>query len=696
MPHVLTIARIRAIMKAHYALGGKEMTIIRRIKAVTSAILALTLLVGMLSVGGVTVSASSSKTLALNGSLLSQVGAQPAYSYSCSCFALAYARTILDGKVHHYSEYNEYGADHYTVNCQWSWGGYYSVSAGSRTAVFQACLDSINANTPIILHVYSEYGQHWVTVVGYQNVTSAATMSESNLLIIDPGWGYSGGTPCTLTNGNVSYSLYSDYRYVRTDYAAASYNTVSIPHANYTIWNDSTGSHLVVEGSVDVSQQNIAVHPMTGESGMKFEIIEESNGHRIRPHCTTTKVVNVYADAVSSGSNVNLFANTPNDTTQRWLFELVREDYYNYYIIRNAQNPSCVLTQDGANCIVATYTGGANQIWGLCPVEDEPPVISDVQIGDITSEGYTISCTVTDNDSVRRVRFPTWTTINGQDELVWADGAKSGTTVTFRVNRSDHNNEYGEYCTDIYAYDASGTEAKLRVIVMVDGSGAVITEPVPEEDPYLTVTIETVEHAGTIKTGEEITLDLTASAVEDITALDMRLCFDDTKFAFVSGEFKGTLGSFDIKSFNGSPAAAETDGAEVWLTAAKTSGGAALNDGEVIASVTLRALTDITADEAVRAYRCDVTSAASLVGGYELTAAWVDGGVVITEYPNGDINRDGRVSLTDAMRAFYAVNGQIVLDVEEAALADVNDDGEVDIQDAMRIFYCVNGVIDSL
>ena len=98
-------------------------------------------------------------------------------------------------------------------------------------------------------------------------------------------------------------------------------------------------------------------------------------------------------------------------------------------------------------------------------VDTEIPVISDVQVTNVTTEGYDVSCTVTDNVGVNRVVFPTWTALNDQDDLApeWWDvnhtatrGTQNGDTWTFHVNIADHNNEHGTYLTHIYAYDDAG------------------------------------------------------------------------------------------------------------------------------------------------------------------------------------------------------------------------------------------------
>ncbi len=98
--------------------------------------------------------------------------------------------------------------------------------------------------------------------------------------------------------------------------------------------------------------------------------------------------------------------------------------------------------------------GGERQIY----MESSDPVISDVKFTDISSKGYTVTCTVTD-DSLSYVQFPTWTVANGQDDIIWLNGTINGSTVTCRVNTSDFGNATGEYATHIYAYDTSGNSA---------------------------------------------------------------------------------------------------------------------------------------------------------------------------------------------------------------------------------------------
>lgn len=108
------------------------------------------------------------------------------------------------------------------------------------------------------------------------------------------------------------------------------------------------------------------------------------------------------------------------------------------------------------------------------PSDTEKPVVSDVVVSNITSDGYDVTCKVSDNVAVKRVEFPTWTRENGQDDLIWHVGTISNGVAKYHVNRSDHNNEFGVYCTDVYAYDYSEKRSEGK------GADRVTLEPVTE------------------------------------------------------------------------------------------------------------------------------------------------------------------------------------------------------------------------
>ena len=134
----------------------------------------------------------------------------------------------------------------------------------------------------------------------------------------------------------------------------------------------------------------------------------------------------------------------------------------------------------GQTSIVKAKVRGTGILAGSA--DTTPPVISNVQITDVTNTGYTVTCEVTDNVGVARVCFPTWTETNGQDDSDpdWYTNAavylpSNGNTYSFRVNISEHNNEGGAYTTHIYAYDAAGNWSTGGIGTTVDIIAPTIT-----------------------------------------------------------------------------------------------------------------------------------------------------------------------------------------------------------------------------
>ena len=89
-----------------------------------------------------------------------------------------------------------------------------------------------------------------------------------------------------------------------------------------------------------------------------------------------------------------------------------------------------------------------------------PPIVSNIMV-DVDSEGYTVTCKVSDNIGVVNVKFPTWPLPDGSWQPVWHEGTISRDIAICRINISDHGNIKNiDYATHIYAYDAAGNIGK--------------------------------------------------------------------------------------------------------------------------------------------------------------------------------------------------------------------------------------------
>lgn len=130
---------------------------------------------------------TNGKRLTYNAGLISKIGHQSTGTdlekKACASYALAYCNAILHGTA---PSPHTYWISEETVDCVWSKGGYTTYAYASESAVLQAAYAQINAGKPCILHVTGNTSQHWVTVIGYQNVKSINSLNAANFVAIDP------------------------------------------------------------------------------------------------------------------------------------------------------------------------------------------------------------------------------------------------------------------------------------------------------------------------------------------------------------------------------------------------------------------------------------------------------------------------------------------------------------------------------
>ena len=131
---------------------------------------------------------SSRCMIAYDQALIDEVGLQQ-QSRSCLGYAAAYAQTITSGSIHRWWEYDYNGG----ANGE---GGFYGRNMtddfdcrviDDEDTVLRALYDAVNEGKPAIVFVTTASGsQHWVTVVGYENVDDPDNLSPDNFLMLDP------------------------------------------------------------------------------------------------------------------------------------------------------------------------------------------------------------------------------------------------------------------------------------------------------------------------------------------------------------------------------------------------------------------------------------------------------------------------------------------------------------------------------
>lgn len=104
------------------------------------------------------------------------------------------------------------------------------------------------------------------------------------------------------------------------------------------------------------------------------------------------------------------------------------------------------------------------------------PVVSNMKIYNVSNKGYSVSCTVSDNVGVTRVKFPTWLPNYSEADIKWLNGTLNGNTATCYVRASDFTNKSVKFTTDVRAYDAAGNVSDVvRDSVFIDQDKPVVS-----------------------------------------------------------------------------------------------------------------------------------------------------------------------------------------------------------------------------
>ena len=131
-------------------------------------------------------------------------------------------------------------------------------------------------------------------------------------------------------------------------------------------------------------------------------------------------------------------------------------------------------------------------------IDRTAPVISDVEVQEITKDQFWVTCKIEDNveNNIDCVQFPAWTLKDGQDDLAenWQTDPKlkdyGGTNdggnseYEYLVKSSDHGGERGLYRVHIYAFDKYGNMSSysgLPDVEMPDETTEVIPD-LPKPD----------------------------------------------------------------------------------------------------------------------------------------------------------------------------------------------------------------------
>lgn len=124
--------------------------------------------------------------LNFNWALIGEVGVQHG-GQACACFSLAYCRTILDGTSYSYADFS-LGTSEEDAYASWTLGAYAGYFPSDKQSAYEFIFTELCRGKPVVIRVEGPHTeQHYVAVVGFENVTDGLALSSYNFLILDPG-----------------------------------------------------------------------------------------------------------------------------------------------------------------------------------------------------------------------------------------------------------------------------------------------------------------------------------------------------------------------------------------------------------------------------------------------------------------------------------------------------------------------------
>ncbi len=94
--------------------------------------------------------------------------------------------------------------------------------------------------------------------------------------------------------------------------------------------------------------------------------------------------------------------------------------------------------------------------------DETAPEINDVAISDITSQGYTVSCTASDNVNVTAIYFAVFHKDDGSQNAKWYK-QETTATASMTIDIAEFGGRTGYYYTYIYAFDEAGNYAYVEL-----------------------------------------------------------------------------------------------------------------------------------------------------------------------------------------------------------------------------------------
>lgn len=265
------------------------------------------------------------------------------------------------------------------------------------------------------------------------------------------------------------------------------YNIVSMRNLNYNAFASKSWSKVCLFRNTAYPQK--AVTPTDTEKPMIHNVrLDNQSGNGRMMYIDVTDNANVsrvwcptFAPGEGEGEYFPKEASRQEGSSNVWMCAIFADDHGG----KEGEYQTRVYAFDDAGNVSECYVIGYY-------IDCHKPEIQSVSVTDVSSTGYTVNCTFSDNIGIDRVMFPTWQQTNKDGSLIWKQGEINGNTATCSIRISDYNYQKDNYITHLYVYDKAQnwTGNSLESYIPFDlktGKNIVIGEATYQNSQYLLV-----------------------------------------------------------------------------------------------------------------------------------------------------------------------------------------------------------------
>lgn len=176
---------------------------------------------------------------------------------------------------------------------------------------------------------------------------------------------------------------------------------------------------------------------------------------------------------------------------------------------------------NGKHQLSVYYANTTGSDWSLANIyiNNEKLTVSNIHVFNVSSKGFTINCEI--SQGINMIEMETWTSKNDKDDVVWKKATINGNIARIDISTADHNNEQGEYITNIYASNGSVSRtwtATVKAIACDQGSPmkSGFERTIPDGD-YI------IANAGTKEKSSYYYLDINGADVPALKGSNVKL-----------------------------------------------------------------------------------------------------------------------------------------------------------------------------